>query len=97
MTEPTVAELLEFEAQHHTTGRARKAEAVRIRFGLPHVRYVQLLNRAVRSREGIETDPMLARQVRDRIDRGVQRRRELLGSGRRRSPVLPRADRHAGQ
>jgi len=60
----TVAELLDFEAEHprHT---GAKEVAIRVELGVTPARFYQLLDRAASSLEGQWHDPMTARRLRD--------------------------------
>ncbi|RUQ06675.1 DUF3263 domain-containing protein [Microbacterium sp. HSID17254] len=64
----TPAELLAFEARHpkHTSA---KTHAILHQLGITEVRYYTLLHRAAQSAEGIKTDPVTARMVRERAER----------------------------
>lgn len=64
----TPAQLLAFEARHpkHTPA---KTHAIRHQLGISEVRYYTLLHHAARSVEGIKSDPMTARTVRERIEK----------------------------
>ncbi len=70
----TPAELLTFEKQHRKHG-GFKEEQIRARFNIPPARYYQLLDAMIDSREGIQFDPVLCRQLRDQRDRAETLRR----------------------
>lgn len=53
----------------------RKETAIRRELGITPARYYQLLNRAARSSEGVEADPLTARSVRERAGRDTPTRR----------------------
>jgi hypothetical protein len=72
-----VGVLLEFERAHPGES-GKKQEAVRKEFGLPFARWMQLLRRALASREALEHDPVLARHLRERMEVRARRRAALL-------------------
>lgn len=69
------AELLAFEARWslHTPA---KGEAVRRELGVTPTRFYQLLHRAASSLDGIRSDPITARLVRERIERSAMVRED---------------------
>jgi hypothetical protein len=76
MATPTVPELLDFEAAHASVSRGRKEEAVRARFGIPLIRYYQLLQRAVTTQEAAQHDPITTRRVTEQMTRRLHSRQE---------------------
>lgn len=76
MPTPTVPELLDFEAAHATTRRGVKEEAIRARFGIPPIRYYQLLGRAITTEQAVQHDPITTRRVTEKAARYLQSRQE---------------------
>lgn len=87
---PTAIDLLEFE-RTHPGHSGRKQEAVRVTFGLPYARYVQLLRVAILTTDSdehlaaLEHDPVLTHRLADRWRAAVRRRLSLtMPAGRKR-------------
>lgn len=75
---PTVVELLEFERSQPSRHTGQKTAAIAARFGIAAGPYYQQLIAAVRTREAIEHDALLARQIRDRMEAGNRLRLSLI-------------------
>lgn len=65
MTEPTITELLDFEAAHPER-IGRKESRIIDELGIKPARYYQLLHRAADSAVGIAHDPITSRRIRAR-------------------------------
>jgi hypothetical protein len=63
MPTPTLAEVLDFEAEHPGSGGV-KATRISERFGIVPVRYYQLLHQYIRTTEALLHDPVLTNRVR---------------------------------
>ncbi|WP_424711144.1 DUF3263 domain-containing protein [Microbacterium sp. SLBN-111] len=57
-----MTELLDFEEQW-ARWSGQKGDAIRARFHVPPARYLQLLERAIDTREALEAKPMLVRRL----------------------------------
>ena len=71
-----ITRLLDFES-HWPRHTAAKEETIRVELGITPGRYYQLLNRAIETREALETHPMLVRRLlrlRDQRARAQRRR-----------------------
>lgn len=79
----TVAELLDFEAAHPGIHPGAKETTIRATFGISSIRYHQLLNQALMTREALQHDPFTTnRLLRLREDHRARRiaRNDLIRS-----------------
>lgn len=77
--DPGLTALFDFERRHPRAG-GRKADAVRLAFGLTLGRYQQLLHKHARTPEALRHDPQLTHQITDRATASTGARRRLTGS-----------------
>jgi hypothetical protein len=75
VTRPTVAEVLDFEAQNPNPG-GHKEERIRRRFGIRAARYYQLLNTYARTPEALAHDPITTNRILDRQTANTETRRK---------------------
>lgn len=77
---PPIIDILDFEDSWRRRHDGVKEEAIRARFGIPPARYYQLLERAIDTREAMESRPMITRRLlRLRAVRDGERQRRVAG------------------